>query len=94
VKVNEHPGLTQQLPTFRPAQVIVKLKDQSLHSASAQTNKGDAEDPYSSADVVAKFHEVAAPHIGDVKANAVVSACLSLDTAPSLRAITDLCEVL
>jgi 2-methylcitrate dehydratase PrpD len=93
VKVNEHPGLTQQLPTFRPAQVIVKLKDQSLHSASAQTNKGDAEDPYSSADVVAKFHEVAAPHIGDVKANAVVSACLSLDTAPSLRAITDLCEV-
>jgi 2-methylcitrate dehydratase PrpD len=93
VQVNEDPDLTAKLPGLRPARVRLVLKDGRTFEAMAQTNKGDTEDPYSSADVIAKFHEVAAPHIGDVKAKAVVSACLSLETAPSLRAITDLCEV-
>jgi 2-methylcitrate dehydratase PrpD len=93
VTVNEDPALTAKLPGLRPARVKVRMKDGRRFEAMAQTNKGDTEDPYSSADVVAKFHEVAAPTIGEARAEAIVKACLSLETAPSLRAIVDLCEV-
>jgi 2-methylcitrate dehydratase PrpD len=92
VAVNEDPALTAKLPGLRPARVRIVLKDGRRFEALAQTNKGDTEDPYSSADVVAKFHEVAGPVIGDTKAKAVVAGCLSLETAPSLVAIIDLCE--
>jgi 2-methylcitrate dehydratase PrpD len=93
VAVNEDPALTAKLPGLRPARVRIVLKDGRTFEALAQTNKGDTEDPYSSADVVAKFHEVAGPVIGGTTAKAVVAGCLSLETAPSLRAIIDLCEV-
>jgi hypothetical protein len=93
VAVNEDPALTAKLPGLRPARVRIVLKDGRSFEALAQTNKGDTEDPYSGADVVAKFHEVAGPVIGDARAKAVVAGCLSLEAAPSLRAIIDLCEV-
>jgi 2-methylcitrate dehydratase PrpD len=93
VVVNENPALTAKLPGLRPARLKIILKDGRRFEAMAQTNKGDTEDPYSSADVVAKFHEVAGHHIGYDKAEAVVTAVLDLQRAPSLRAITQLCEV-
>ena len=92
VTVNEDPALTAMLPGLRPARVRLKLKDGRQFEALAQTNKGDTEDPYSSADVVAKFHEVAAPHIGDIRAASVVSAVFALESSDSLSAITALCE--
>ncbi|MFM9973508.1 MAG: MmgE/PrpD family protein [Beijerinckiaceae bacterium] len=93
VVVNEDPALTAKLPGLRPARLRIMLKDGRRFEAMAQTNKGDAEDPYSSADVVAKFHEVAGPHIGQEKAEVVVTAMLDLHGAQSLHAITRLCEV-
>jgi 2-methylcitrate dehydratase PrpD len=92
VAVNEDPALTAKLPGLRPARVRIVLKDGRSFEALAQTNKGDTEDPYSSADVVAKFHEVAGHIIGEARAKAVVAGCLSLETAPSLAAIIHLCE--
>jgi 2-methylcitrate dehydratase PrpD len=77
---------------LRPARLRIVLKDGRRFEAMAQTNKGDAEDPYSSADIVAKFHEVVGPHIGQDKAAAVVAAMLDLQSAQSLHAIIRLCE--
>jgi 2-methylcitrate dehydratase PrpD len=92
VTVNEDPALTAKLPGLRPARLRILLKDGRQYEAMAQTNKGDTEDPYSSADVVAKFYEVAGPHLGQDKAAIVVRAMLDLQHAPSLRAIINLCE--
>ncbi len=91
VTVDEDPALTAKLPGLRPARVRVVLKDGRQFEAMAQTNKGDTEDPYSSADVVAKFHEVTGPHISAETAKRIVAGCLSLEAATSLRDITKLC---
>jgi 2-methylcitrate dehydratase PrpD len=92
VVVNEDPALTAKLPGLRPARLRIILQDGRRFEAMAQTNKGDTEDPYSSADVVAKFHEIAGVHIGQDKAAMVVATMLDLQKAPSLNAITQLCE--
>jgi 2-methylcitrate dehydratase PrpD len=93
VRVNEDPALTAKLPALRPARVRIALTDGRQFEALAQTNKGDTEDPYSDADVIAKFHEVAGPIVGPSRASEIVAACLGLEEAPSLRAIAKLCEV-
>lgn len=64
-----------------------------IFRAEVLTNKGDTEDPYTRDDVVAKFHEVADPALGQTRAKALVAAALSLDTAPSLLPLLQLGEV-
>ncbi len=93
VSVDEDLTLTARLPAERPAVVVVKLNDGRTLTARTLTNKGDTEDPYSAAEVVAKFHEVAAPVVGAVKAKAIVAAIEQLDSAPTLGPLTTLCEV-
>jgi 2-methylcitrate dehydratase PrpD len=92
VRVDEDPTLTAKLPALRPARVRVVMKDGRRYDAMAQTNKGDTEDPYSEADVIAKFHEVAGPRLGAERAEAVAAACLSLDGQADFAAVAKLCE--
>ncbi len=92
VKVDEDPALTAMMPGRRPARVRLKLKDGRSFEAMAMTNKGDTEDPYGTDDIVAKFHEVAAPVLGRKKAAQIATACLGLEKEPSLGAIAALCE--
>lgn len=93
VTVNEDPALTAKLPGLRPARVVLELVDGRIFRAEVLTNKGDTEDPYTEADVIAKFHEVAGPALGRARAEALVSAALSLDAAPSLLPLLQLGEV-
>lgn len=93
VTVNEDPALTAKLPGLRPARVVLELVDGRIFRAEVLTNKGDTEDPYTRDDVIAKFHEVAGPALGRARAEALVSAALSLDAAPSLLPLLQLGEV-
>jgi 2-methylcitrate dehydratase PrpD len=92
VKVNEDPAMTAKLPGLRPARVRVTMTDGRSFTAEALTNKGDTEDPYSSAEVVEKFHDVAAPVLGRERASKIAHAALRLETAASLAGLIELCE--
>jgi 2-methylcitrate dehydratase PrpD len=92
VFVTEDPALTAKLPGLRPAQVRVRLKDGRSFDALAQTNRGDTEDPYSTADVVAKFHEVAGPSLGAERAAELAARVLSLDEEPDFASLQALCD--
>ena len=59
VEVREDPALTDMMPDYRPARVVVTLRDGTKLEAATRTNKGDTEDPYSGDDLVDKFHELA-----------------------------------
>jgi 2-methylcitrate dehydratase PrpD len=90
ISVNEDPALTARLPGERPARVRVKLKDGRVFEAVALTNKGDTENPYSTDEVIEKFHAVAAPGIGADKAKAIAALVLTLDGTPDLAQLHSL----
>jgi 2-methylcitrate dehydratase PrpD len=92
VFVTEDPALTARLPALRPARVRVSLKDGRHFEALAQTNKGDTEDPYSAADVIAKFHEVTAPSLGAERRAELVARVLALDEEPDFASLLALCD--
>lgn len=79
VSINEDPALTAMLPSLRPARVTIRLTDGRSFTAQAMTNKGDTEDPYTSAEVQEKFLDVAAPVIGIEKARSLRDLALTMD---------------
>lgn len=87
VTVDEDAAMTAQLPGLRPARVTVTLSDGRVLAAEVTTNRGDTEDPYSTDEVIAKFHEVADPVIGRAAALRLAQRVLALDAEPSLGAI-------
>lgn len=78
VSVDEDPSLTAMLPALRPARVTLTLADGRVFEAQAMTNKGDTEDPYTSAEVQEKFLDVAAPVIGIDRAREIKALAMSL----------------
>jgi 2-methylcitrate dehydratase PrpD len=78
VTVNEDAGFTAMLPGLRPARVVLTLADGSTHRADVTTNRGDTEDPYTEAEVRAKFRELADPVFGTQRARAIEEAALRL----------------
>ncbi len=92
VRIDEDPALTALLPALRPARVRLRLTDGRSFEAMAMTNKGDTEDPYGPDDILAKFHEVAAPVVGRERAKRIAAACLGLEGEASLGAIAAFCE--
>ena len=91
--VHEDPALTAMLPGLRPARVKITLKDGRTFEAIARTNKGDTEDPYSEAQVIEKFYEIAASVIGIERARQIEALVRRLDEQPSLAALAPLMEV-
>jgi 2-methylcitrate dehydratase PrpD len=87
ITVSEDPTLTAQLPSLRPARVLLELTDGRRFESLAQTNRGDSENPYSSDEVVEKFMEIAQPQIGSTRAKELVAAMLTIDQASSLKTV-------
>lgn len=90
VAVNEDAALTAMLPGLRPARLRMTLADGSVHEASVTTNRGDTEDPYTEAEVRAKFRELADPVYGAARAQAIEEAVLALGPQQEAVALTEL----
>lgn len=90
VTVNEDPALTAMLPGKRPARLRLTLADGTTHSAEVSTNRGDTEDPYTEAEVRAKFHELADPVFGAARARAIEEAVLALGPQREASALVEL----
>jgi 2-methylcitrate dehydratase PrpD len=87
VVVREDPALTAQLPGLRPARVRLILRDGAEHRAEVLTNRGDIEDPYSPAEVTAKFQELAAPVWGEAHPGRIAEAVMAIEHAADLKAL-------
>jgi 2-methylcitrate dehydratase PrpD len=90
VTVNEDPALTAQLPGLRPARLRLTLADGTVHSAEVTTNRGDTEDPYTEAEVRAKFRELTDPVYGPARAQAIEEAVLAFGPHQEAAALTGL----
>lgn len=90
VVVDEDPALTARLPSERPARVRLKLKSGRQFEALATINKGDTENPYSSDEVVAKFHEITEPVLGRDRSRDIVKSALALETSETLGSLQNL----
>jgi 2-methylcitrate dehydratase PrpD len=90
VFVTEDPSLTAQLPALRPSAIKITLTNGRTLTAAASTNRGDTEDPYSAAEVRAKFMNLTVPVYGDYRAEAIARAVDTLETASNLHELGDL----
>jgi 2-methylcitrate dehydratase PrpD len=87
VDVVEDPTFTAMLPSARPARVTVRLADGRVLTATATTNKGDTEDPYSPAEIEAKFIEITASVWGETRAHAILTAVHGLTSGTEPAAL-------
>lgn len=55
VRVQEDPAMTRQLPALRPARVTLSLASGEQYTGVVQTNRGDAEEPFSEEELASKF---------------------------------------
>jgi 2-methylcitrate dehydratase PrpD len=59
VHVSADPALTAKLPALRPARVTLKLKDGRQATHECDSPRGDCLNPYTEAEIRAKFRELA-----------------------------------
>lgn len=90
IAVNEDAAMTAMLPGLRPARLRVTLADGTRHEAEVTTNRGDTEDPYTEAEVRAKFRELADPVYGVDRARAIEEAVMALGPGREAGALTGL----
>lgn len=90
VFVAEDKAMTARLPSYRPARISIRLKDGRTFDAASETNRGDTEDPYSDAEIEAKFMDLTLPVYGDARARQILQTVHSLDRSPSLAALSGL----
>lgn len=90
VFVAEDAAMTARLPAYRPAKITISLSDGRKLEAASETNRGDTEDPYTAAEIAAKFMDLAAPVYGDARARNILAAVDALDRAADIKALSDL----
>ncbi|MBZ8131830.1 MmgE/PrpD family protein [Afifella sp. IM 167] len=79
VSVEEDPAMTAMLPAKRPASVTIRMEDGTEIVGETFTNRGDAADPYSDAEILEKFMNLATPVWGEAHAARIRAAVDALD---------------
>ena len=79
VRVVVDPSMTAQIPSQRPAQVTVVMRDGRRLSASTGTNRGDWADPFTEGEVHGKYMSLTARAWSREKSQEVWEAALTLD---------------
>ena len=82
--------MTGQLPGQRPARIRLRLVTGEDCVGSVQTNKGDAEDPYSDLELEAKFTRLVAGSWTGSEARRLWKRLLRLDSIPEASALFEL----
>jgi len=90
VEVRNDPEMSAKLPELRPATVKIAMRDGAVLEAATETNRGDWRDPYSNAELKAKFHDLAARTWTKDDAEAVYEATMTLETLASTQTFSRL----
>ena len=89
VEVEEEPEFTQMMPSRRPSRVTVRLRDGSTFSETVYISKGDIEDPYSTAELDAKFLSLTTPIYGKRRAKEILEKTRRMETFRNIRNYTE-----
>src|SRR5437764_7187928 len=92
VQLSEDPAMSALAPKLRPARVTVTLTDGRQATHARDSHRGDFNEPFSEADLRAKFRELAGTVLTSEGAVQVEAAIDRSEAWPSLAALTDLCR--
>lgn len=92
VDVTADPEMAPRRTDYPTARVRVVLRDGRTLEATTTVVRGDALDPVSADDVIAKFLELASPVIGRARADRAVDAVHEVDTGKDVRDLTALLQ--
>jgi 2-methylcitrate dehydratase len=90
IRVTPHEEFTRRFPGELVSEVEVVTRSGERFVERAEFPKGHARNPMTDADVVAKFHDLAADALGPARAGAALDALWKLEEAPSLGSVLDL----
>ncbi len=90
VTVIEDPDFTAMMPDRRPSRVSLTLNNGESYQAEAFINKGDAEDPYSTEEIRAKYFELLDPIYGHERAGELHNRTMALEECDDFNSITNL----
>jgi 2-methylcitrate dehydratase PrpD len=88
VTVREDRAMTALLPQFRPARILVRLRNGRELVADTRSNRGDDADPYSRGELTEKFFELTARVWPRSRAESVHRALMSIEQLRDVAAIT------
>lgn len=88
VQLTVDPDLDAAFPTRRGARVRVTLTDGRRFEADRPTRRGDPELPLTDAQLSGKFTELAAPHLGDERAEALLTDLWQLGQRTEVRSLS------
>src|SRR5438477_437739 len=92
VHIAEDPAMSALAPKLRPARVTVTLTDGRQATHARDSHRGDFDEPFTEAELRAKFRELAGTVLTSEGAVQVEAAIDHSEAWPSLAALTDLCR--
>jgi 2-methylcitrate dehydratase PrpD len=92
VHIAEDPAMTALAPKLRPARVTVTLTDGRRATHSRESHRGDFSEPFTEAELRAKFRELAGTVLTSEGAAQVEAAIDHAEDWPNIAALTDLCR--
>lgn len=90
VHITEDPAMTALVPRLRPARVSVTLTDGRSATQAVESHRGDFNQPFTEAELRAKFMDLAGMVLHTDGAAAVAAAVESLDTAADITGLVGL----
>jgi 2-methylcitrate dehydratase PrpD len=91
VHISEDPAMTALVPRLRPARVTVTLTDGRQATHARDSHRGDFSEPFSEAEIRAKFRDLAGTVLTEEGARAVERA---VDECENWRSVAELPELL
>jgi 2-methylcitrate dehydratase PrpD len=92
VHIVEDPAMSALAPKLRPARVTVTLNDGRQATHSRDSHRGDFNEPFTEAELRAKFRQLAGTVLtadGAAQVEAAIDRC---EDWPNLAALTDHCR--
>ncbi|MBC6439562.1 MAG: MmgE/PrpD family protein [Rhodospirillales bacterium] len=91
VRLIDHQPYNDRFPRERWAHVVVTLKDGRELTSAPTRPRGEPDDPFSTEEMIAKFHTYAAPAVGDARARKLEELAMSLGEGSDLDALVEDC---
>jgi 2-methylcitrate dehydratase PrpD len=92
VHITEDPAMTALAPNLRPARVTVTLTGGRQATHSRESHRGDFSEPFTEAELRAKFRELAGTVLTSEGAAEVEAAIDHAEDWPNIAALIDLCR--
>ena len=87
VRMVAEPLYDDRFPGERWAHAVLELRDGRRLVSAPCTARGDPERPFSDSRLMEKFHELAAPVLGESERDAIVAGCLTVDQQGGVAAL-------